>query len=238
MGKLKRIIEDSDTIGCRVFDLTIQALIVASLVAFSIETLPNLGEGTRHMLRAFELLTVVIFSLEYVARVLVADRPLGYVFSFFGIIDLLAVLPFYIASGVDLRAIRVFRLVRLVRIFKMVRYTRALERFHRESRMPSYGRTPTKNREVVVGPRRLARVRPRGAQAFRRQPSLTPSATLPSPKNTRSCKAPAGATDMPPANTTLSYLDIRGAELFARFRGLSWNVPLAFASVARLCSWE
>src|SRR5690606_19969337 len=52
-------------------------------------------------------------------------------FSFFGIVDLLAILPFYLASGLDLRAIRIFRLLRLFRILKLFKYNSALKRFHR-----------------------------------------------------------------------------------------------------------
>ena len=104
--RLKRIIEDSDTLGGRLFDLVIQSLIILSLVAFSIETLPNLPIATRQYLRGFEIATVAIFTVEYLLRVLVADRKLRFVFSFFGFVDLLSILPFYIALGVDLRSVR------------------------------------------------------------------------------------------------------------------------------------
>ena len=129
--KLKKIIEDSDTTAGRMFDIAIQILIVLSLLTFSIETLPNLGERNRAALRLFEIITVSVFSVEYTARLIVADRRLGFVLSFYGLIDLLAVLPFYVASGVDLRAVRAFRLFRLLRIFKLMRYNVALKRFHR-----------------------------------------------------------------------------------------------------------
>ena len=52
-------------------------------------------------------------------------------FSFYGLVDLAAILPFYIASGLDLRAVRVFRLLRLVRILKLLKYSKAIDRFHR-----------------------------------------------------------------------------------------------------------
>jgi len=109
--------------------LGIQALILLSLVSFSIETLPDLSEPAREFLRAFEVFTVAVFTIEYLARLFAAERRLGFVFSFFGIIDLLAILPFYLATGVDLRAVRIFRVIRLVRILKLVRYNAALHRF-------------------------------------------------------------------------------------------------------------
>jgi len=106
-------------------------LIVLSLITFSIETLPNLTPVTKWWLWVVEIATVAIFTIEYMLRVAFSERKLGFVFSFFGIIDLLSILPFYISTGVDLRSIRAFRLLRLFRIFKLVRYSKAIQRFHR-----------------------------------------------------------------------------------------------------------
>ena len=103
---LKHIVEQHDTRWGRVFDITIQLLIVLSLVTFSIETLPNLSVAAQRWLYIIEVVTVAIFTGEYLTRLLVADHKLRFAFSFFGIIDLLAILPFYIASGIDLRSIR------------------------------------------------------------------------------------------------------------------------------------
>ena len=131
MGFLKRIIENSDTKQGRLFDFAIQALIVISLVTFSLETLPNLSEHTRRWLRLIEIATVSISTIEYILRIAVADRKTGFMFSFFGVVDLLSILPFYIASGVDLRSLRAFRMLRLFRVLKLVRYSKAIQRFHR-----------------------------------------------------------------------------------------------------------
>jgi voltage-gated potassium channel len=131
MSKLKQIIERSDTPHGRSFDLFIQALIVISLISFSIETLPNISETMRTWLRCIEIFCVIVFSIEYVLRVYVATPRHKYIFSFFGIIDLVAVIPFYMGTGVDMRSIRMFRLLRLFRIFKLVRYNAAVRRFHR-----------------------------------------------------------------------------------------------------------
>ena len=127
--KIKQIIEESDTPIGKAFDLFIQSLIVLSLISFSIETLPELSESAKRILKISELITVIIFTIEYLLRIFVADRKLKFVFSFFGLIDFFAILPFYVASGIDLRSIRVFRLFRLFRIFKIFRYSRAIQRF-------------------------------------------------------------------------------------------------------------
>lgn len=131
MPKLKQIIEESDTHLGRLFDLSILLLIILSLITFSLETLPNLSEATRRCLHAFELFSVAAFSLEYCLRVYVASPKRSYVLSFFGIIDLLAIIPYFLGLGVDLRTIKSLRLLRLFRILKLARYSAAARRFHR-----------------------------------------------------------------------------------------------------------
>lgn len=131
MAGLKQIVEQNDTRWGRVFDLVVQSLIVVSLISFSIETLPDLSPIAQRWLYSVEVATVVLFSLEYLLRVYVADRKLGYIFSFFGVVDLLAILPFYLSMGIDLRSIRALRFLRLFRAFKAVRYSKAVQRFHR-----------------------------------------------------------------------------------------------------------
>ena len=128
---LKQIVEQNDTVRGRSFDLAIQILIVVSLMTFSIETLPDLSPFARSVLHTIEFVTVIIFTAEYILRIAVADNKVGFVTSFFGVIDLLAILPFYLASGIDLRSMRAFRLLRLFRIFKLARYSVAVRRFHR-----------------------------------------------------------------------------------------------------------
>ena len=131
MKTLKQIIEQRDTVRGRTFDLAIQALIVVSLITFSIETLPDLSPTLRNLLHAIELITVVILTVEYILRVIIADNKIRFITSFFGVIDLVAILPFYVTAGIDLRAFRAFRLLRLFRIFKLARYSVAVRRFHR-----------------------------------------------------------------------------------------------------------
>ena len=126
---LKQIVERSDTTAGRVFDIFIQCLILASLISFSLETLPSLTEQQAKILRAIEVVTVALFSIEYLIRLWVAGKKGCFIFSFFGLIDLLAILPFYLSTGLDLRALRVFRFLRIFRLFKVARYGSAITRF-------------------------------------------------------------------------------------------------------------
>ncbi|HAP70062.1 MAG TPA: ion transporter [Flavobacteriales bacterium] len=126
--QLHKIVVESDSKRGRIFDLFIQALILLSLITFSIETLPDLHDYHKRQLRWFEIFSVTVFTIEYVLRLWLTKPTKAYAFSFFGIVDLLAILPFYISSGVDLRSIRVFRLLRLFRVFKLFKYNTAIAR--------------------------------------------------------------------------------------------------------------
>tara|TARA_Y100000589_G_scaffold124557_1_gene118802 strand:- start:829 stop:1530 length:702 start_codon:yes stop_codon:yes gene_type:complete len=125
--KLTAIVVDSSTKQGRLFDLMIQSLIVLSIVAFSIETLPNLNKDLLLFLDRFELICVIIFTVEYVLRVFLSSG-FKYAFTFFGLIDAIAIIPFYVSTGLDLRSVRVFRLLKLFRLFKMLKYSKSIDR--------------------------------------------------------------------------------------------------------------
>ena len=127
--KLRAIIDDTTTREGRIFDYCIQALIFISLVAFSIETLPDNTAQTKQILSVIESVCIFIFSIEYLLRIYVAEKPFKYIFSFYGVIDILSILPFFLTTAFDLKALRAFRIFRIFRAFKLVRYNKALNRF-------------------------------------------------------------------------------------------------------------
>lgn len=127
--KLRKIVLEHETKGGRLFDYMIQFLIILSLITFSISTIPDLNEMEIEMLYFFQVTIVSIFTIEYISRIILCKRKLEYIFSFYGIIDLLAILPFYITTSVDLRSIRVFRFLRFFRLFKLLRYSKAINHF-------------------------------------------------------------------------------------------------------------
>ena len=122
---------NSGTKRGRFFAFFVQFLIIVSLVLFSIGTLPDLSELTNNILYKIEIGIVVVFTVEYLLRVYTAKNKLKFIFSFFGIVDLFAILPFYLSTGLDLRSLRIFRLLRLITILKLFRYSKAIRRFHR-----------------------------------------------------------------------------------------------------------
>lgn len=104
-------------------------LILYSVVCFSLETLPDLTPATIRFLHWSEIAVVALFTAEYLYRIYCAEQRLKFIFSLHGLIDLLAILPFYLSLAVDLRTLRLLRLLRLLRVLKLVRYSRALQRF-------------------------------------------------------------------------------------------------------------
>lgn len=126
---INTVLNSTDSLPGKVFFYVIQALIIASLVSFSFDTLPDLSPKIKHYLYVLEVIIVLVFTIEYVLRIYIANNRLRFIFSFYGLVDLIAILPFYVASGFDLRSVRIFRLLRLVRILKLFRYNQAISRF-------------------------------------------------------------------------------------------------------------
>ena len=127
--KLRVIVEESDTKLGKLFDLVVQFLVVISLLSFSLETLPNLSKNQIFILKLVEIVIITIFSIEYLLRIFVTNKKFKYIFSFYGLIDLLTILPFYLSLTIDLRSLRALRLLRLFRILKLVRFNKAINRF-------------------------------------------------------------------------------------------------------------
>ena len=133
--KVDKTIKNQQTKIGLYIDYLIQFLILLSIISFTVETLPGLDQKTIVLLNTFELVSVIIFSLEYLIRIYTSDKKLKFIFSFYGIIDLLAILPFYLSFGFDLRSARILRFLRLFRIIKLVRYNKAISRFSIAFRM-------------------------------------------------------------------------------------------------------
>ncbi len=108
--------------------LALNGLILVSAIAIAMETMPELPDNIRAILGRVEIVILVIFAVEYVARVICSPRPLRYIFSFWGLIDLLAVLPLLAVLNPEWVAVRVLRLLRLIRLLKLFRTSRALDR--------------------------------------------------------------------------------------------------------------
>ena len=133
--RLRSIVESRESWQGRAFDNLVLVLIMVSLVTFTVKTLPGLTNQVRTTLYLIEMITVAFFTAEYGLRCFVAARKSSYVFGFYGIIDLLAILPFYLTlfgiGNLDGRILRLVRMLRIFRILKLIRYNKAVDRLHR-----------------------------------------------------------------------------------------------------------
>ncbi len=119
------------------FDIFIYALIIANIVAMVLESHQSIEKQFSIGFHYFELVSILIFSLEYLYRILTSFKEekwkgvKKYMFSFFGLIDLISILPFYLKQFVllDGRFFRILRLFRLSRVFKLGRDSKSLKLF-------------------------------------------------------------------------------------------------------------
>lgn len=120
---LRRIIFQSDTEEGKKFDTILIVLIVASVVAVILETVSNFHKAYWWIFFVFEWLFTLLFTIEYILRLYSARNPVQYATSFFGLVDLLSILPTYVSiffiGTQHLLVVRALRLLRIFRIFKM-----------------------------------------------------------------------------------------------------------------------
>lgn len=102
----------------RAFENLILWLILFSVASVGIETMPGLPHQVVRLLRFGEIVVVTVFSLEYLARIALAQRKLAFIFSFAGLVDLLSIAPFYL-SDLNVLWFRALRLLRLLRVLKL-----------------------------------------------------------------------------------------------------------------------
>ena len=124
--RLYTIVFEADTRAGRLFDQALIFIILFSIAVVMADSVQSLHAAYGHVLTVLEWIFTLLFTVEYIARLLCVRRPLQYARSFFGVIDLLAVLPTYLAlffPGLHaLLDVRVLRLLRVFRVFKLTAY--------------------------------------------------------------------------------------------------------------------
>ncbi len=123
--QIREIVEETNTPLGRGFDITIQCLIIVGVVCFVLETESAL-RVYKFFFHRIEVFIVVTFTAEYMLRVWSAKNRWEYMRSGWGIVDFLAIAPFYLGIG-DLRILRILRIFRLLRVFKLARYIESLQ---------------------------------------------------------------------------------------------------------------
>lgn len=124
--RLWRVIFLSDTRAGKTFDVVLLWLIGISVAVVMMETVPSLAAEHGDLFHAVEWVFTILFTIEYLLRIWVVRRKRAYLFSFFGIVDFLSVLPTYLTlllPGMQfLLVLRVLRLMRIFRVLKMARH--------------------------------------------------------------------------------------------------------------------
>lgn len=124
--KLYIIIFEADTRSGRLFDLALIVSIVLSLLTVILESVASIRQQWSPQLKVLDWLFTILFTLEYLLRLACVHKPLRYARSFFGVVDLLSILPLYLGLFIPesrfLADIRVLRLLRMFRILKLTRY--------------------------------------------------------------------------------------------------------------------
>jgi len=127
--RIYEIVFEADTREGKAFDVTIIGLILLSVLLVLLDSIADIRERFGLAIHIIEWFITGVFLLEYLLRIWVLERPLNYIFSFYGLIDLMAILPNFLglimAGGQSLMVIRAVRLLRVFRIFKLSRYTLA-----------------------------------------------------------------------------------------------------------------
>jgi len=125
--KIKIIIFGTDTKAGKLFDVVLIISIVLSIITVMLDSIVEYNQQYGHILRIAEWTFTIMFTVEYLLRIYSIRRPLSYIFSFFGIIDFLAILPTYLSlfmPGTEVFAIiRVLRVLRIFRVLKLVQFT-------------------------------------------------------------------------------------------------------------------
>jgi voltage-gated potassium channel len=124
--QLRVIIFGTDTSAGKAFDVVLIWSIILSVSIVILESVHGIRNEYGSFLYAIEWFFTILFTVEYILRLVSVKRPLGYVFSFFGLVDLLAILPTYVSIFVpgsqSLLTIRTLRLLRTFRVFKLTHY--------------------------------------------------------------------------------------------------------------------
>ena len=124
-NRLHEIIYEADTTAGKIFDVVLLILILTSVVLVMLESVAFIDTDYHTELDIAEWIVTILFSAEYVLRILVVKRPWKYITSFYGVIDLLSILPKYISLIIGgAQGLAVLRAIRLLRVFRVLKLTR------------------------------------------------------------------------------------------------------------------
>ena len=139
--KLHEIIFEADTTAGKWFDIILILSILVSVLAVMLDSVSGIRENYGSWFYRVEWFFTILFTIEYLLRIICVGKPIGYVTSFYGVVDLLAIIPTYLSiilpGSQYLLVIRILRILRIFRVLKLVQYiseARLLRQALRDSR--------------------------------------------------------------------------------------------------------
>lgn len=124
--KLYEVIYGTHTTAGKLFDIVLLVVIVYSVIIVMLESIPRIDIKYHTFLNISEWIVTILFTIEYILRIICIKRPSRYIFSFFGVVDLLSTIPkylsFFVVGSQYITAFRALRLLRVFRILKLVRF--------------------------------------------------------------------------------------------------------------------
>ncbi len=146
--KLHEVIFEADTLSGKLFDPILLGAILLSVIVVMLESVDEYNERFGAVFTVIEWGLTILFSIEYIVRIISIRKPFSYIFSFYGIIDLLSIVPTYIGLlplGADASSLTVIRSLRLLRVFRILK----LGKYLKEAKTLSKALIASKSKIIV-----------------------------------------------------------------------------------------
>jgi len=146
--EVHNLLHRQNTLEAKILNGIIAFLIIISIALIPVHYIPDI-EGSTNLIHLFEKITVTIFSVEYFLRIWSAKQPLRYVFSTWGLIDLISILPFYLAQMDLIADPQIFLSLRILRIFKLGKIYEMERRIMNKNALTKHGRFQALETETI-----------------------------------------------------------------------------------------
>ena len=146
--KLHEIIFEADTFEGKLFDIILLIAILLSVIVVMLESVESINQKYGAVFNIIEWVLTILFSVEYIVRIISIKKPFSYIFSFYGLVDLLSIIPTYLGifvTGTNTSTLTVIRSLRLLRIFRILK----LGKYLKEAKTLSKALKASKNKIVV-----------------------------------------------------------------------------------------
>lgn len=129
-NRTREILEVTETPLSIRFDKLMIVIIFFSIVTYTIGTISEISVEMKEFIYYLDNLFIAVFTIEYIIRIYIAENKFRYIFSFYGLVDLLSILPFYLGLMIDGEFAKALRFLRVFRLLKLTRYSKTMQKFY------------------------------------------------------------------------------------------------------------